>query len=280
MKKGGLGKGLDALFVDNTSAEAAVRTLRISEIEPNENQPRRNFDVDALQQLADSIAEHGLLQPIVVRPLPNGMYQIVAGERRWRAAKLAGLTKLPANILELDDRATMELALIENLQRSDLNPVEEALGYQQLMQDYQLTQEQVAERVGKSRPVVANALRLLQLPEPVITLLQQGKLTAGHARALLALEDRLLIEQTAQLAAQGRLTVRAIEERAKARKKAPRTPTVQPTPTYYTEVALALTEQLGCKVKVSTNGQGGMLQIPFYSDEELKLLAERLSREE
>ena len=164
-RKGGLGKGLEALFVENETREIAPSTLKIGEIEPNRNQPRHDFDENALAELADSIREHGVLQPLLVRPLPGGTYQIVAGERRWRASRMAGLTELPVIIRDLDDVATMEVALIENLQRSDLNPMEEAMGYQELMQQHGYTQEQVAKRVGKSRPAVANALRLLALPE-------------------------------------------------------------------------------------------------------------------
>ena len=178
-RKGGLGKGLEALFVENETREIAPSTLKIGEIEPNRNQPRHDFDENALAELADSIREHGVLQPLLVRPLPGGTYQIVAGERRWRASRMAGLTELPVIIRDLDDVATMEVALIENLQRSDLNPMEEAMGYQELMQQHGYTQEQVAKRVGKSRPTVANALRLLALPEETARLVRDGKLSSG-----------------------------------------------------------------------------------------------------
>ena len=198
-KRSGLGRGLDALFVDNATQDSERMTLRISEVEPNRDQPRRAFDETALNELADSIREHGVMQPILVRPLTAGGYQIVAGERRWRAAKLAGLTEIPAVVKELTELAAMELALVENLQREDLNAVEEALGYRKLMDSFSLTQEQVAAKVGKSRPAVANALRLLQLPEKVLQLLRDGKLSAGHARALAALSDPAVLLPLAYL---------------------------------------------------------------------------------
>lgn len=188
--KGGLGKGLEALFADNSTDEAAVSTLAVSEIEPNRGQPRKQFDPAALADLADSIRQHGVLQPLVVRPMPDGSYQLVAGERRWRAARMAGLSQVPVVIKELSDSETMALALIENLQREDLNAIEEAMGYRDLMENFGLTQEQVSAKVGKSRPVVTNALRLLGLPEEVRGLLSEGKLSAGHARALLSLGRR------------------------------------------------------------------------------------------
>ena len=191
-RKGGLGKGLEALFVENETDEITPSTLKIGEIEPNRGQPRHDFDETALAELADSIREHGVLQPLLVRPMPNGKYQIVAGERRWRASRMAGLTELPVIIRDLDEAAAMEVALIENLQRSDLNPMEEAMGYQELMQQHGYTQEQVAKRVGKSRPAVANALRLLALPEETARLVRDGKLSSGHARALLGLPEAAL----------------------------------------------------------------------------------------
>lgn len=197
VRKGGLGKGLDALFIDNTTDNGPV-TLRISEIEPNRSQPRKEFDEAALADLADSIREHGVIQPLLVRPLPSGGYQLVAGERRWRASRMAGLSEVPVVIRELSDHETMELALIENLQRQDLNPMEEALGYRSLMDEYQMTQEEVAKVIGKSRPAIANSLRLLALPQPVAEWIQEGKLSAGHGRALLALEDEAAILEAAQ----------------------------------------------------------------------------------
>ena len=189
LKKGGLGKGLDALFVENDTGDTSSVTLRISEIEPNREQPRKYFDEEALTELADSIRQHGVIQPLLVRPMENGTYQLVAGERRWRASRMAGLTEVPVVIKDLSEIEAMELALIENLQRQDLNPIEEAVGFQQLMERYSMTQEQVASRVGKSRPAVANALRLLNLPEQVVAMVQSGEVSPGHARALLKLEE-------------------------------------------------------------------------------------------
>ena len=210
-RKGGLGKGLEALFVENETDEITPSTLKIGEIEPNRGQPRHDFDETALAELADSIREHGVLQPLLVRPMPNGKYQIVAGERRWRASRMAGLTELPVIIRDLDEAAAMEVALIENLQRSDLNPMEEAMGYQELMQQHGYTQEQVAKRVGKSRPAVANALRLLALPEETARLVRDGKLSSGHARALLGLPEAGMIPALAERICQEGLSVRETE---------------------------------------------------------------------
>ncbi|MEG1869343.1 MAG: ParB/RepB/Spo0J family partition protein, partial [Oscillospiraceae bacterium] len=180
-RKGGLGKGLDALFMDNENADSGTVTLRLSDIEPNENQPRKHFDERALLELADSIKEHGVLQPLLVRQMDSGVYQLVAGERRWRASRIAGLTEVPVVIHDLTDSQVMEIALIENLQREDLNPIEEARGYKNLIDTYDLTQEQVAKKVGKSRPVVANALRLLSLPGEILPMVEAGDISAGHA---------------------------------------------------------------------------------------------------
>ena len=285
-KKGGLGKGLDALFLDNTAdaGQGSIITVRLSQVEPNSGQPRRQFDETALQELADSIAEHGVLQPIVVRPLEDGAYQIIAGERRWRASRLAGLTEVPVVVREADDKTTMELALIENLQREDLNPLEEAEGYRALMDLYGLTQEEASKRLGKSRPVVANALRILTLPGPVQELLREGKLSAGHARALAGLEEAVAIEIARQTAEQG-LTVRDIEKLARARrqgaKKAPPSQEEQPSAwgsSYCREAQLALGESLGRKVKISPKGEGGKLEIEFFSKEDLNALARALEQ--
>ena len=210
-RKGGLGKGLEALFVENETDEITPSALKIGEIEPNRGQPRHDFDETALAELADSIREHGVLQPLLVRPMPNGKYQIVAGERRWRASRMAGLTELPVIIRDLDEAAAMEVALIENLQRSDLNPMEEAMGYQELTQQHGYTQEQVAKRVGKSRPAVANALRLLALPEGTARLVRDGKLSSGHARALLGLPEADMIPALAEGICQEGLSVRETE---------------------------------------------------------------------
>lgn len=285
-KKGGLGKGLDALFFDNTAdaGQGSVITVRLSQVEPNSSQPRRQFDEAALQELADSIAEHGVLQPIVVRPLESGGYQIIAGERRWRASRLAGLTEVPVIVREADDKVTMELALIENLQREDLNVLEEAEGYRALMDLYGLTQEEAAKRLGKSRPAVANTLRILTLPQPVLELLREARLTAGHARALVGMEEAEATEMARLVVEQG-LTVRDIEKLARAHrreaKKAPPSPEKQESAwgsSYCREAQLALGESLGRRVKISPKGEGGRLEIEFFSKEDLNTLAEALEK--
>jgi ParB family chromosome partitioning protein len=219
-KRSGLGKGLNALFIDNNTDEGAITSLKIGVVEPNKNQPRADFEEAALEELAESIREHGVLQPIVVRPFrEDGGYQIVAGERRWRAARIAGLTEIPVVIRELDDAQSLELAIIENLQREDLNAIELAFGYKALMDDYGLTQEQVAKRVSKSRPDVANTMRLLSLPENVVGHIRSGKISKGHAKALLSLEDKPLIEATAERIVMGDLHVREIERLAQQKKQ-------------------------------------------------------------
>lgn len=278
-KKGGLGRGLDALFSENAGDEQAAVEVRLSEIEPNRAQPRKDFDEEALAELADSIGKHGLIQPILVRPLPSGGYQIVAGERRWRASRMAGLAAVPVIIRELDDTAAMELALIENLQREDLNPVEEAMGYRTLMEDYGMTQEQAAERVGKSRPAVANALRLLHLPEPELQMVREGEITAGHGRALLSISDKETYEKAVKMAKSG-MSVREIERLASRKKKpekAAAAPKKEPADTYYQELELAMKAELGRRVKISGNGKKGTLEIEFYSKEDLASIAARLA---
>lgn len=278
-RKGGLGKGLDAIFIQNETEDGGnTVTLNISEIEPNRNQPRREFDEESLNQLAESIKIHGLIQPILVKPLFGGGYEIVAGERRYRACQLAGITEVPVTIRELTDRETMEIALIENLQREDLNPIEEALGYKTLMDEHDLSQEAVAEAVGKSRPAVANMLRLLNLPESVTDMVKSGKLSAGHARALLSVENKKDIETLAQEVISSDLSVRQTEKLAK---KAVKKPTAKKPPkqsNYYKMVEHTLSEYLGKKVSVKPlpNKKGGTLSIEFYSDDELKDLASKL----
>lgn len=274
-KKSGLGKGLEALFADN-AADTATRTLPVSELEPNRSQPRRRFDPDALNDLAASIRQYGVIQPIAVRPLPGGGYQIVAGERRWRAARLAALTEVPVVVLELSDAETLEIALVENLQREDLNPMEEAEGYKALSEQFNLTQEQVAEKVGRSRPAVANAMRLLALPEDVRTMVEQGSLSAGHARALLALDDPKAQSMLAkEIAARG-MTVRDVERLTSRPASAPRA--ARALPVYYREVSAALTETLSRAVRVeSKKGKGGRLIVEFGDEDELRELAKRLS---
>lgn len=282
-KKGGLGQGLGALFEQNTTEEQTK--LRLSEIEPNRGQPRKQFDEDALKELADSIAQHGVLQPLLVRPLPDGSYQLVAGERRWRASRMAGLDEVPVVIREISDREAAEMAMIENLQREDLNPMEEAAGYQMLMDTYQMTQEQAAEAVGKSRSAVANALRLLHLPAPVAEMVEGGRLSAGHARALLSFSSAEEQVAVAREAADGALSVRELEKRARAAAK-PRGDVSRETSqtafsrsSFYEEVELALTEHMGRKVKVAEGKSGGMLQIAFYNEEDLQALANLLAPE-
>lgn len=281
-KKGGLGRGLDALFADNSIEEIASTSavkLKIMDIEPNRDQPRKIFDEDALAELADSIAKHGVIQPLLVRPMPDGSYQLVAGERRWRASRMAGLTEVPVVIKELSDDEAMALALIENLQREDLNAIEEAQGIKALMDTLSLTQDEAAERVGKSRPAVANALRLLKLPDSVIALVSDGKLSPGHARALLGYKDEQDIIETADLIIEKGLTVRDVEKLVKKRNKEPKAekPAARRA-SYYDEVELALTDFLGRKVKVGTKPgkESGVLEIDFFDKDDLTRLADAL----
>ena len=283
-KKGGLGKGLDALFVDNTTDGASVTALSINEIEPNRNQPRKIFDTSALADLAESIRQYGVLQPLVVRPMPDGSYQLVAGERRWRAARMAGLSQVPVVVKELSDGETMELALIENLQREDLNAIEEASGYKELMEMFGLTQEQVSARVGRSRPAITNSLRLLSLPEGVRSLVETGELSAGHARSLLALEEPKLIEETAREVIKKGLSVRQIEQLAKKDTTEKKAPVKKETSlwdnSYFSEVELALTQSLSRKVTIEKDGGKGRLIIEFYDKDDLKNLANQLDKGE
>ncbi len=288
-KKGGLGKGLDALFLDNdTQVGGGLMSLRVSAIEPNKDQPRDRFDQAALSELADSIREHGVLQPIVVRAMEGGTYQIIAGERRWRASRMAGLSEIPAMVVEAEDGKVMELALIENLQREDLTIIEEALGYRTLMETYGLTQEQVAKRMGKSRPVIANALRILNLSPGSLKRLEAGELTPGHARVLAGLESPELMDQLAEEAVRSALTVRQLEKLAAQRKGSKRevisasaAPVLEEGPSSwgesaYREVELCLREVLGRKVEVRRSAKGGVLEIEFYSKEDLTQLAGRI----
>ena len=281
-KKGGLGRGLDALFADNSIEEIASTSavkLKIMDIEPNRDQPRKIFDEDALAELADSIAKHGVIQPLLVRPMPDGSYQLIAGDRRWRASRMAGLTEVPVVIKELSDDEAMALALIENLQREDLNAIEEAQGIKALMDTLSLTQDEAAERVGKSRPAVANALRLLKLPDSVIALVSDGKLSPGHARALLGFKDEQDIIETADLIIEKGLTVRDVEKLVKKRNKEPKAekPAARRA-SYYDEVELALTDFLGRKVKVGTKPgkESGVLEIDFFDKDDLTRLADAL----
>lgn len=288
-KRSGLGKGLNALFIDNNTDDGAVTTLKISEIEPNKNQPRSAFDDEALRELADSIREHGIIQPLVVRPLESSGYQIVAGERRWRAARMAGLSEVPVVIRELDDSQTLELAIIENLQREDLNVIELAYGYKALIEDYGMTQEQVSKRVGKSRSDVANTIRLLSLPDSVMQHIRNGKISKGHAKALLSLEEKGLIEQTAHKIVLDQMLVRDIEKLAKDTKSAKVSPEKRAEniekqqdtnwgDNFYKEMELALSTELGRKVKITAHGKKSTIEVDFYSNEELSDIAARLTR--
>lgn len=278
-KKSALGKGLGALMLENTTEDmVATNTLPISEITPNKDQPRKTFDEAALDELAESIKQHGVLQPLLVRPLPNGGYQLVAGERRWRASRRAGLREVPVVVKELTDTETMEIAIIENLQREDLNPIEEAEGLQALIDKCGFTQEEVASSVGKSRPAIANSLRLLRLPEKVRELTRDGKISAGHARALISLDNDALIIEAAENVIKNKLTVRDVERLAKNRDKGNSVSQkrYKRRDSFYDEVELTLSEVLGRKVKVY-NGKGkGTLEIEFYSQEDLKNIANKL----
>ena len=281
-KKGGLGKGLDAIFAENDMEDAnATVALKISEIEPNRAQPRKDFNDDALAELADSIAQHGVLQPLLVRPLLGGGYQIVAGERRWRAARMAGVSEVPVVIREMSDHEVMELALIENLQREDLTPLEEAQGYQSLIDQYSMTQEEISRTVGKSRPTVANALRLLHLPEDLQALVASGELSAGHARTLLSFQDEEEMRRAAKLAVEQGISVRELEKlanKANGREEIKK-PRKSGRIHYFDEVELALNEHLGRKVHVSGTKKRGTLQIEFYGEDDLSELMKLFDRE-
>lgn len=278
-KQSGLGKGLGALMLENTTEDmVATNTLPISEIIPNKEQPRKTFDEDALAELAESIKQHGVLQPLLVRPLPSGGYQLVAGERRWRASRMAKLREVPVVVKELTDTETMEIAIIENLQREDLNPIEEAEGLQALIDKCGFTQEEVAASVGKSRSAIANSLRLLRLPQEVRDMTREGSISAGHARALLSLDNEAVIYEAAQNIVNNKLSVRDIERLVKIQDKnaVVSQKRYKRRDSFYDEVELTLSEVLGRKVKVY-NGKGkGTLEIEFYSQEDLKNIANKL----
>lgn len=278
VKKGGLGRGLESLFEDAArDVGGPVSTLPLREIEPDKDQPRKDFDEQALSELADSIARHGLLQPIAVRAAAGGAYKIIAGERRWRAARLAGLSEVPVVIKDVTDAEAMELALIENLQREDLDPVEEAMGYRQLMERCELTQEQTAQKIGKSRSAVANSLRLLNLPEDVLTFLKEGKLSTGHAKVLLGLPDAALQSQAAEAVVGQNLNVRQTEALCKKLIKPEKPAKPQPLrPALAGEVEYALRQVLGSEVKVDYKNGQGSLTVHFYSDEQLSAFANLL----
>ena len=279
----GLGRGLNALLGDPelpAQGEGSV-ALPISQVEPGLNQPRKRFEQGALDDLAESIRIHGIIQPLTVRRLASGYYQIIAGERRWRAAKSAGLTEIPAVIIEADDRKVMELGLIENLQREDLNPAEEARGYQTLMEEYGLTQEQVAQQMGKSRPAITNTLRLLALPPEVMGLLEEGVLSAGHARAILGAPTAALQREAAKKVVDGQLSVRQTEALIKAlQKEKPDKPKEQgpDLSLYLGELEKDLSGRLGRKVKIAHRGKKGRIELEYYNEQDLEALLELLQR--
>lgn len=278
-KKSGLGRGLTSLFDENASDNEGAVKVNINDIEPNHDQPRKDFDETALSELAESIAQHGLIQPIVVKPDFNGRYSIIAGERRWRACRMAGLDEVPVVIKEADEQTLMEIALVENLQREDLNAVEEALGYRSLIDTYGLTQEEVAKKMGKSRSAVTNALRLLSLNDNELEALRRGTISAGHARALLSCEDEALRAKMLLAAADG-ASVRELEKAAAASKKAKSTKSKEntPKPTFYSEVELSLKNEMRRKVHINPSGKGkGTLTVEFFSDDELAEFAKRLA---
>ena len=281
MAKGGLGIGLDTLFLDNTNDVQVKKTLRTTEIEPNRNQPRKNFSEEAISALADSIREHGMLQPILVRPISSGGYQIVAGESRWRAARMLGLDEVPVNIRELSDAETMQIAIIENLQRENLNPIEEAAGYNKLIEKYGMTQDKIAKMVGRSRSAVANSVRLLSLPERVVKMLENGEISAGHGRALLGFENEELLIATALKAAEGGLTVRQVERAAQKSTEdhSDDRSSDKRIDNYFVEMELSLNERLGRKVKVDYGKNKGALILEFYDKEDLAALAEKLAND-
>ena len=279
--KGGLGRGLDALFADNSveeiSPSSAVK-LGIMEIEPDPNQPRKDFDSEALGELADSIASQGILQPLLVRPIAGDGYRIVAGERRWRAARLAGLNEVPVVIREMSDEEAYAAMLVENLQRENLNPIEEARGYQKLIDTVGATQEQIAAKLGKSRPAVANALRLLTLPDEITAMVLGGGLSAGHARALLAFPQREAMLEAARLVLKKGLSVRETEKLAAACLRGNGNKAKNRRDSYYDEVELALSNALGRKIRVvsSRARQSGKIELPFFDREDLMKLASAL----
>ena len=282
-KEIGLGRGLNALLGDPelpAQGEGSV-TLPISQVEPGLNQPRKRFEQGALDDLAESIRIHGIIQPLTVRRLATGYYQIIAGERRWRAAKTAGLTEVPAVIIEADDRKVMELGLIENLQREDLNPAEEARGYRTLMEDYGLTQEQVAQQMGKSRPAITNTLRLLALPDEVMQLVEEGALSAGHARAILGAPTAALQNEIAKRVVEGQLSVRQTEALVKTLQKEKKEKPQDKGPDlslYLGELEKDLSGRFGRKVKIAHRGKKGRIELEYYNEQDLEALLSLLQQ--
>jgi ParB family chromosome partitioning protein len=280
--RGGLGRGLESLFEDaapSFESDTRIETLPLREIEPDPGQPRKTFDDETLAELSASIAEHGLLQPIAVRPKPSGGYLIVAGERRWRASRMAGLTEVPVIVKDVTDEQAMELALVENLQREDLDPVEEAVGIRELMTRCDLTQEQAARKLGKSRSALANSLRLLSLPEIVLELLKSGFITIGHAKVVLGLPTPELQEEAAQMIADNQLNVRQAEALCKKLAKPAKEPVAAPLPSALpVEVEESLKQALGSEVRVAYHDGKGKLTVHFYSDDQLKAFANLLGQ--
>lgn len=280
--RGGLGRGLESLFEDaapSFESDTRIETLPLREIEPDPGQPRKTFDDETLAELSASIAEHGLLQPIAVRPKPSGGYLIVAGERRWRASRMAGLTEVPVIVKDVTDEQAMELALVENLQREDLDPVEEAAGIRELMTHCDLTQEQAARKLGKSRSALANSLRLLSLPETVLELLKSGFITIGHAKVVLGLPAPELQEEAAQMIADNQLNVRQAEALCKKLAKPAKEPVAAPLPSALpVEVEESLKQALGSEVRVAYHDGKGKLTVHFYSDDQLKAFANLLGQ--
>ena len=280
--RGGLGRGLESLFEDaapSFESDTRIETLPLREIEPDPGQPRKTFDDETLAELSASIAEHGLLQPIAVRPKPSGGYLIVAGERRWRASRMAGLTEVPVIVKDVTDEQAMELALVENLQREDLDPVEEAAGIRELMTRCDLTQEQAARKLGKSRSALANSLRLLSLPETVLELLKSGFITIGHAKVVLGLPTPELQEEAAQMIADNQLNVRQAEALCKKLAKPAKEPVAAPLPSALpVEVEESLKQALGSEVRVAYHDGKGKLTVHFYSDDQLKAFANLLGQ--
>lgn len=282
MAIGGLGSGLDSLFSDNTTEVQVKKTLRITEIEPNREQPRKNFSDEAITALAESIRDHGMLQPILVRPMEDGSYRIVAGERRWRAARMLGLDEVPVNIKEMTDTEAAQLALIENLQRENLNPVEEAMGFKELIEKYGMTQDAVAKTIGRSRSSVSNSMRILALPDRILNMVEDGELSLGHAKALLSFENEDLMIATAVKAANGGLTVRQIERAAQKsieNEDEQSEKSNRRIDNYFVEVELSLKEALGRKVKVDYGKNKGALTLEFYDKDDLAAIVKRLAEE-
>lgn len=277
--KRGLGRGLDALYDNSEAAEAEQKDLtelRISMIEPNRNQPRKDFDEDALATLSESIAEHGVIQPIIVSPSENGFYKIIAGERRWRAAKMAGLREIPAIVRTYEKQKAAEIAMLENLQREDLNPIEEAEGYKNLMENFGLTQENLSRSLGKSRSAIANSVRILSLPQNIIDMVRNGLISEGHARTLLSVEDDAEKQRLAEEIINEKLSVRDTEKIAGTKKKTKHTPQNKETSPEINEIEKRLSDNFGSKVKITTGKKKGKIEIEYYGNDDFARIMEKL----